>query len=110
MLNWRIVSWSLGLTLAFSLVLCVIWGLATPDAVHMHHFLELVLPAFRWLTWWGFLLGLVEMARYGVAQGARVETFFGLAGLGDLVHVRAQPAERRPCDRQPAAAGLRLGG
>lgn len=29
--------------------------------------------------------GLVEMARYGLAQGARVETFFGLAGLGDLV-------------------------
>lgn len=29
--------------------------------------------------------GLVEMARFGVAQGARAETFFGLAGLGDLV-------------------------
>jgi glycerol-3-phosphate dehydrogenase (NAD(P)+) len=29
--------------------------------------------------------GLVEMARFGVAHGARAETFFGLAGLGDLV-------------------------
>ncbi len=29
--------------------------------------------------------GLVEMARLGVAMGARPETFFGLAGLGDLV-------------------------
>lgn len=28
--------------------------------------------------------GLVEMARYGVAHGARSETFAGLAGLGDL--------------------------
>jgi glycerol-3-phosphate dehydrogenase (NAD(P)+) len=29
--------------------------------------------------------GLVEMARFGVALGAEHETFFGLAGLGDLI-------------------------
>jgi glycerol-3-phosphate dehydrogenase (NAD(P)+) len=29
--------------------------------------------------------GLVEMARFGVALGADHETFFGLAGLGDLI-------------------------
>jgi glycerol-3-phosphate dehydrogenase (NAD(P)+) len=29
--------------------------------------------------------GLVEMARFGVALGARHETFFGLAGMGDLI-------------------------
>ncbi len=29
--------------------------------------------------------GLVEIARLGVAMGARFETFFGLSGLGDLV-------------------------
>jgi glycerol-3-phosphate dehydrogenase (NAD(P)+) len=29
--------------------------------------------------------GLVEMARLGVAKGARLETFSGLAGMGDLV-------------------------
>lgn len=29
--------------------------------------------------------GLVEMARFGVARGARAETFFGLAGMGDLI-------------------------
>ena len=29
--------------------------------------------------------GMVEMARYGVREGARAETFFGLAGVGDLV-------------------------
>jgi glycerol-3-phosphate dehydrogenase (NAD(P)+) len=28
--------------------------------------------------------GVVEMARYGVAAGARRDTFFGLAGIGDL--------------------------
>lgn len=29
--------------------------------------------------------GMVEMARVGVSRGARMETFFGLAGIGDLV-------------------------
>jgi glycerol-3-phosphate dehydrogenase (NAD(P)+) len=29
--------------------------------------------------------GSVEIARIGVARGARLETFFGLAGIGDLV-------------------------
>lgn len=29
--------------------------------------------------------GLVEMARFGVAHGAEHDTFFGLAGLGDLI-------------------------
>ena len=29
--------------------------------------------------------GLAEIARFGVAQGAERETFYGLAGLGDLV-------------------------
>ncbi len=28
--------------------------------------------------------GIVEMSRYGVAEGARPDTFFGLAGVGDL--------------------------
>ena len=29
--------------------------------------------------------GMVEMARFGVSRGASAQTFFGLAGLGDLV-------------------------
>jgi glycerol-3-phosphate dehydrogenase (NAD(P)+) len=29
--------------------------------------------------------GMVEMARFGVARGAQRETFYGLAGLGDLI-------------------------
>ncbi len=31
--------------------------------------LEQVLPAFKWLTWWGFLPGLVESFLYGVYAG-----------------------------------------
>ncbi len=29
--------------------------------------------------------GMVEMARFGVARGAKATTFFGLAGVGDLI-------------------------
>ncbi len=38
--------------------------------------------------------GLVEMARFGVALGAEHETFFGLAGLGDLVTTCISPHGR----------------
>jgi hypothetical protein len=69
MLNWKVVTWSLGTWAAIAFVVCVIWGLVTPDALHMHRFLEQVLPAFEWLTWWGFLLGLAESFLYGVYAG-----------------------------------------
>jgi hypothetical protein len=69
MLNWKIVSWSLGIWAAVSFVICVIWGLVTPQSVHMHTFLEQVLPAFKWLTWWGFLLGLIESFLFGFYAG-----------------------------------------
>lgn len=35
----------------------------------MAGFLESVLPAFRWLTLWGFWLGLIESFLYGVYAG-----------------------------------------
>lgn len=38
--------------------------------------------------------GLVEMARVGVAMGARVVTFGGLAGIGDLMATCASPLSR----------------
>jgi hypothetical protein len=69
MLNTKLVSWSLGLFAAITFVLCVIWGLVTPESLHMKGVLEQLLPAFRWLTWWGFLLGLVESFLYGVYAG-----------------------------------------
>lgn len=69
MLNLKVVTWSLGLFTAVSFVLCVIYGLVTPQTLHMHTFLEAVLPAFKWLTWWGVLLGLVESFLYGVYAG-----------------------------------------
>lgn len=69
MLNIKIVSWSLGTFFAVSFVLCVIYGLIVPQSLHMYQVLEAVLPAFKWLTFWGFLLGLVESFLYGVYVG-----------------------------------------
>ena len=69
MLNWKIVCWALGLSASFSFVICVLWGLVTPEALHMHAFLEQVLPGFKWLSWWGFLVGLVESFLWGFYVG-----------------------------------------
>ena len=69
MLNIKIVSWSLGIFTAVSFVLCVIYGLIVPESLHNHQFLEAVLPAFKWLTIWGFCLGLLESFLYGVYAG-----------------------------------------
>jgi hypothetical protein len=69
MLNTKLVTWALGLWAAISFVLCVIYGLVTPKSLRMSEFLEMVLPAFKWLTWWGFLLGLVESFLYGAYAG-----------------------------------------
>ncbi|REJ76296.1 MAG: hypothetical protein DWQ47_11855 [Acidobacteria bacterium] len=69
MLNIKLVSWSLGVFAAISFVLCVIYGLVTPESIHMHEFLEMALPAFEWLSFWGFMLGLVESFLFGAYAG-----------------------------------------
>jgi len=69
MLVLRVVCLSLGLWAAVSFVVCVGWGLIVPENLHMHAFLELVLPQFEWLTWRAFLLGLVESFLFGIYTG-----------------------------------------
>jgi len=69
MLNIKVVTWSLGVFTAVSYLVCLLYGLVTPESIHMEKFLEIVLPAFTWLTWWGILLGLVESFLYGVYAG-----------------------------------------
>jgi uncharacterized membrane-anchored protein len=69
MLLLRVVCLSTGLWAAISFILCVAWGLIMPESLHMHAFLELILPQFKWLTWWGFLLGLIESFLFGVYTG-----------------------------------------
>ena len=69
MLNVKIVSWSLGLFCAVSFITCVLYGLIVPQSLHASQFLEAVLPAFKWLTLPGFLLGLIESFLYGAYAG-----------------------------------------
>lgn len=69
MLHTRIVSLALGLTFAISFLVCVLWGLLLPEPMHMHRFLELVLPGFRWISFGSTVLGLVESFLFGVYFG-----------------------------------------
>ncbi|NLW50879.1 MAG: NAD(P)-dependent glycerol-3-phosphate dehydrogenase [Candidatus Brocadiaceae bacterium] len=52
--------------------------------------------------------GLAEIARLGVAMGARAETFAGLTGLGDLITTCVSPYGRNRAVGMRLAAGERL--
>lgn len=68
-MNTKAVALSLGVFAAVSFVVCVLWGLLLPESLHMHGFLELVLPAFKWLSVGSFVVGLVESFLFGVYVG-----------------------------------------
>ena len=55
---------SLGAFLAITFALCVAFDLQFPDYA-MHDSWHRLLPGFTWLTWPGFLLGLVQSFPYG---------------------------------------------
>ncbi len=69
MLNIKVTTWSLSIFAAFSFILCILYGLITPSSLHMHQFLENVLPGFKWLSIGGFFLGLVESFFWGAYVG-----------------------------------------
>lgn len=69
MLRIRTVTWSLATFTAVSYLLCVIYGLITPETLHMHQFLEIVLPGFKWLSAGSFLIGLIESFLWGAYIG-----------------------------------------
>ena len=69
MLNIKIVALSLGIFTAFSFILCVAYGLLFPESLHMHQFLQNVLPAFKWLSVCSFFLGLIESFLWGLYAG-----------------------------------------
>jgi len=68
-LDIKVVTWSMGLFATASFVLCVIYGLVTPETIHMHRLLETALPAFRWLSWRSALLGAAESFLWGAYVG-----------------------------------------
>lgn len=55
---------SLGLFLAVTFVLCVLFDLWFPS-LEMHSAWMRLLPGFTWLSWPSFLLGLAESFAYG---------------------------------------------
>ncbi len=55
---------SLGLFLSITYVLCVGFDLLFPNQA-MHETWARLLPGFVWLSWPGFVLGLVETFAYG---------------------------------------------
>jgi hypothetical protein len=69
MLNLKVVTWSLGFFGAITFVFCVLYGLIVPPSLHMPQVLEAILPAFKWLTFGGFVLGLIESFLYGAYAG-----------------------------------------
>ena len=52
--------------------------------------------------------GLVELMRLGIAMGAQRETFFGLAGLGDLVTTCISPVGRNRTVGEQIGKGRKL--
>jgi glycerol-3-phosphate dehydrogenase (NAD(P)+) len=52
--------------------------------------------------------GLVEITRLGVAMGAKEETFFGLAGLGDLITTCVSPQGRNRTVGERIGKGRKL--
>ena len=69
MLNIKVVTWSLAVWMAFTYVFCVLWGVLSPHSPHMYLMLEQLLPGFKWLTVWGFCVGLIESFLYGAYAG-----------------------------------------
>lgn len=58
------VGMSVGIMLALSFALCVVFGLIVPGATMYLAWLPL-LPGVNWISWQSALLGLVESFAYG---------------------------------------------
>jgi hypothetical protein len=59
------VGHTLSVFLVITYLLCVIFGLLVPAEFHMYQAWTPLLPGFEWLTWPGFLFGLVDSYVYG---------------------------------------------
>ena len=68
-LNWKVMTWALGLFGAVTFVVCVVYGLLVPKAFHAVQLLEIAFPGFQWLSVGSFVLGIVESFLYGAYAG-----------------------------------------
>lgn len=69
-LRFTPVALALGLFLAITFTLCVIWGLIFPYTALQQRLLEAAFPWFIWLSWGSFLVGVVEVFLYGIYTAA----------------------------------------
>lgn len=70
MLNLRLVTTATALFTTLSFLMCVAVGLLAPRSpFHMGQLLEVLLPAFRWISTGAVLLGLIESFLWGVYIG-----------------------------------------
>jgi uncharacterized protein DUF5676 len=69
-MNWKLVTLTTACWGLVLYVICVVWGLMTPEVLHMHGFLEHLLPGFAWISLPMFFLGLVESFLFGAYAGA----------------------------------------
>jgi hypothetical protein len=70
MLNLRLVTGASAMFATLSYVLCVSVGLLAPRSpFHMSPMLEVLLPAFKWISTGAFFLGLIESFLWGVYLG-----------------------------------------
>jgi hypothetical protein len=69
-LRFTPVAFALGLFLAISFTLCVIWGLVFSHTALQQRLLEAVFPWFTWLSRTSFLVGLAESFLYGIYAAA----------------------------------------
>ena len=76
MLDIKRVTWTLAIWSALTFVVCVAYGLVTPQSIHTPAFLEQILPGFRWLTAQGFAVGLLESFLYGVYGGVTFSAIY----------------------------------
>lgn len=89
-LRFTPVALSLGLFLAITFTLCVIWGLIFPGTGIMQRAMEAGLPWFTWLSWGSYFLGLVEAFFYGVYTAAVfVPLYNGLSRWASRTPVKA---------------------
>ncbi len=83
MLNLRLVTTATASFTALSYLLCVTVGLLAPRSpFHMGQLLEVLLPAFKWISTGAFFLGLIESFLWGAYLGG------GFALVYNAVHRR----------------------